>query len=132
MYIDIHSKITAGNNIDHIDERAKVDYYQKGAFHYLHYDNSENEKVLLKFNDKSLAVTRFSSPKTLLHFQVDCYKKAQLATPMGLQHLVTVTDHFVYHPQEQRIELSYHLIPDENKTQPLMSCQLTISWYASK
>ncbi len=43
----------------------------KGNHHYLLFKNEEDEKVVLKFHDMELTMTRFSNPKISMRFIKD-------------------------------------------------------------
>ena len=51
-----------------IDQLYDVELREKGDFSYLLFYNEEKEKVVLKFNDTELVMSRFSNPKTIMRF----------------------------------------------------------------
>ena len=68
MQIRIKNQIQLDGHTELIDQVYDTDWTQKGDFHYLLYKNEEGEKVVLKFHDKELVMTRFSEPKSIMRF----------------------------------------------------------------
>ena len=68
MKIRLQNRIQIDEQVAQIDQSYAVDWTQKGAYHYLLFKNEEGEKVVLKFHDEELVMTRFSTHKSLMRF----------------------------------------------------------------
>lgn len=125
MKIRMKNEIQLDGQMEVMDHVYEVDYKDKGDYAYLIYENEEKERVVLKFHDKELVMTRFSTPKSIMRFVKDEEAIVTLPTPMGIQHFVTVTSH--YELADQQLQLHYTLKPLEGE-QIFASYQLDISW----
>ena len=115
MKIRMRNQIKLDEQMELIDQVYDVEWTQKGSNHYLIYQSEEQEKVVLKFNADKLTMTRFSEPKTILHF----IKNAQ--------HFVTDTQHYHLDVENQALELHYDLKRAEDD-QLFASYQMKIEW----
>ena len=127
MKIRIQNRIQMDEQVEQIDQSYDVDWTQKGAYHYLLFKNEEGEKVVLKFHDEELIMTRFSIPKSLMRFIKGGEALVGILTPIGMQQFITKTSHYQVDLKKQIIELHYQLrMPDGERT--FADYQMEISW----
>ena len=124
MKIRMRNRIQFDEQLEVIDQLYNVEVHEKGDFNYLLFYNEEKEKVVLKFHEEELVMTRFSSPKTIMRFLKDSDSLAYIPTPMGMQEFIIQTNH--YKLDGQKIELAYQLQNQEGH--PFASYQLEITW----
>ena len=124
MKIRMRNTIQFDEQLEVIDQLYDVEVREKGDFSYLLFHNEEKEKVVLKFHEEELVMTRFSSPKTIMRFLRDSDSLAYIPTPMGMQEFIIQTNH--YELDGQKIELAYQLQNQEGH--PFASYQLEITW----
>ena len=127
MKIRIQNRIQIDEQVEQIDQSYDVDWTQKGAYHYLLFKNEEGEKVVLKFHDEELVMTRFSTPKSLVRFINEGEALVGIPTPIGMQQFITKTSHYQVDLKKQTLELHYQLrTPDGERT--FADYQMEISW----
>ena len=124
MKIRMRNTIQFDEQLEVIDQLYDVEVREKGDFSYLLFYNEEKEKVVLKFHEEELVMTRFSNPKTIMRFLRDSDSLAYIPTPMGMQEFIIQTNH--YKLDGQKIELAYQLQNQEGH--PFASYQLEITW----
>ena len=124
MKIRIRNTIQFDEQLEVIDQLYDVEVREKGDFSYLLFYNEEKEKVVLKFHQEELVMTRFSNPKTIMRFLKASDSLAYIPTPMGMQEFIIQTNH--YKLDGQKIELAYQLQNQEGH--PFASYQLEITW----
>ena len=124
MKIRMRNRIQFDEQLEVIDQLYDVEVREKGDFSYLLFYNEEKEKVVLKFHEEELVMTRFSSPKTIMRFLKASDSLAYIPTPMGMQEFIIQTNH--YKLDEQKIELAYQLQNKEGL--PFASYRLEITW----
>ena len=124
MKIRIRNRIQFDEQLEVIDQLYNVEVREKGDYSYLLFYNEEKEKVVLKFHEEELVMTRFSSPKTIMRFLKDSDSLAYIPTPMGMQEFIIQTNH--YKLDGQKIELAYQLQNQEGHL--FASYQLEITW----
>ena len=124
MKIRMRNTIQFDEQLEVIDQLYDVEVREKGDFSYLLFYNEEKEKVVLKFHDQELVMTRFSKPNTIMRFIKDSDSLAYIPTPMGMQEFIIQTNH--YKLDGQKIELAYQLQNQEGH--PFASYQLEITW----
>ena len=124
MKIRMRNRIQFDEQLEVIDQLYDVEVHEKGDYSYLLFYNEEKEKVVLKFHDQELVMTRFSSPKTIMRFLRDSDSLAYIPTPMGMQEFIIQTNR--YQVDGQKIELAYQLQTQEGQT--FASYQLEITW----
>ena len=107
MKIRMRNTIRFDEQLEVIDQLYDVEVREKGDYSYLLFYNEEKEKVVLKFHEEELVMTRFSSPKTIMRFLKDSDSSAYIPTPMGMQEFIIQTSH--YKLDRQKIELAYQL-----------------------
>ena len=124
MKIRMRNRIQFDEQLEVIDQLYDVEVREKGDYSYLLFYNEEKEKVVLKFHEEELVMTRFSNPKTIMRFLRDSDSLAYIPTPMGMQEFIIQTNH--YKLDGQKIELAYQLQNQEGH--PFASYQLEITW----
>ena len=124
MKIRMRNRIQFDEQLEVIDQLYDVEVREKGDYSYLLFYNEEKEKVVLKFRQEELVMTRFSKPNTIMRFIKDSDSLAYIPTPMGMQEFIIQTNH--YKLDGQKIELAYQLQNQEGN--PFASYQLEITW----
>ena len=124
MKIRMRNRIQFDEQLEIVDQLYDVEVREKGDYSYLLFYNEEKEKVVLKFHEEELVMTRFSNPKTIMRFLKASDSLAYIPTPMGMQEFIIQTNH--YKLDGQKIELAYQLQNQEG--QPFASYQLEITW----
>ena len=124
MKIRMRNTIQFDEQLEVIDQLYDVELREKGDFSYLLFYNEEQEKVVIKFQEEELVMTRFSNPKTIMRFLKDSDSLAYIPTPMGMQEFTIQTSH--YEVSEGKIELAYQLQNKEGV--PFANYRLEITW----
>ena len=124
MKIRMRNKIQFDDQLEVVDQLYDVELREKGEFSYLLFYNEEQEKVVIKFQEEELVMTRFSNPKTIMRFLKDSDSLAYIPTPMGMQEFIIQTNH--YEVDEEKIELAYQLQNKEGV--PFADYRLEITW----
>ena len=124
MKIRMRNTIQFDEQLEVIDQLYDVELREKGEFSYLLFYNEEQEKVVIKFQEEELVMTRFSNPKTIMRFLKDSDSLAYIPTPMGMQEFIIQTSH--YEVGEEKIELAYQLQNKEGV--PFADYRLEITW----
>ena len=124
MKIRMRNTIQFEEQLEVIDQLYDVELREKGDFSYLLFYNEEQEKVVIKFQEEELVMTRFSNPKTIMRFLKDSDSLAYIPTPMGMQEFIIQTSH--YEVGEEKIELAYQLQNKEGV--PFADYRLEITW----
>ena len=124
MKIRMRNTIQFDEQLEVIDQLYDVELREKGDFSYLLFYNEEKEKVVLKFNDIELVMSRFSNPKTIMRFLKETDSLSYIPTPMGIQEFIIQTSH--YEVGEEKIELAYQLQNKEGN--PFADYRLEITW----
>ncbi len=124
MKIRMRNTIQFDEQLEVIDQLYDVELREKGDFSYLLFYNEEQEKVVIKFQEEELVMTRFSNPKTIMRFLKDSDSLAYIPTPMGMQEFIIQTNH--YEVGEEKIELAYQLQNKEGV--PFADYRLEITW----
>ena len=124
MKIRMRNTIKFDEQLEVIDQLYDVELREKGDFSYLLFYNEEQEKVVIKFQEEELVMTRFSNPKTIMRFLKDSDSLAYIPTPMGMQEFIIKTSH--YEVAEEKLELAYQLQNKEGV--PFADYQLEITW----
>lgn len=120
----MRNTIKFDEQLEVVDQLYEVEVRKKGDYGYLLFYNEEKEKVVLKFDDKELIMTRFSTPKTIMRFLKGTDSLAYIPTPMGIQEFIIQTSH--YEVGGEKIELAYQLLNKEGL--PFADYQLEITW----
>lgn len=124
MKIRMRNRIQFDEQLEVVDQLYDVEVREKGDYSYLLFYNEEKEKVVLKFHEDELVMTRFSSPKTIMRFLKDSDSLAYIPTPMGMQEFIIQTNH--YKLDRQKIEIAYQLQNQEGHL--FAGYQLEITW----
>ena len=124
MKIRMRNTIKFDDQLEVIDQLYDVELREKGDFSYLLFYNEEQEKVVIKFQEEELVMSRFSNPKTIMRFLKDSDSLAYIPTPMGLPEFIIQTSH--YEVGEEKIELAYQLQNKEGV--PFANYRLEITW----
>ena len=124
MKIRMRNTIQLDEQLEVIDQLYDVELREKGDFSYLLFYNEEQEKVVIKFQEEELVMTRFSNPKTIMRFLKDSDSLAYIPTPMGMQEFIIQTSH--YEVGGEKIELAYQLQNKEGV--PFADYRLEITW----
>ena len=124
MKIRMRNTIQFDEQLEVIDQLYDVELREKGDFSYLLFYNEEQEKVVIKFQEEELVMTRFSNPKTIMRFLKDSDSLAYIQTPMGMQEFIIQTSH--YEVGGEKIELAYQLQNKEGV--PFANYRLEITW----
>ena len=124
MKIRMRNKIQFDDQLEVVNQLYDVELREKGDFSYLLFYNEEQEKVVIKFQEEELVMTRFSNPKTIMRFLKDSDSLAYIPTPMGMQEFIIQTSH--YEVGEEKIELAYQLQNKEGV--PFADYRLEITW----
>ena len=124
MKIRMKNTIKFDEQLEVIDQLYDVELREKGDFSYLLFYNEDQEKVVLKFNEEELVMSRFSNPKTIMRFLKDSDSLAYIPTPIGMQEFIIQTSH--YEVGEEKIELAYQLQNKEGV--PFADYRLEITW----
>ena len=124
MKIRMRNTIKFDEQLEVIDQLYDVEIHEKGDFTYLLFYNEEQEKVVIKFQEEELVMTRFSNPKTIMRFLKELDSLAYIPTPMGVQEFIIRTSR--YELEGQKIQLDYQLQNKEGL--PFASYSLEITW----
>ena len=124
MKIRMRNTIQFDEQLEVIDQLYDVELREKGDFSYLLFHNEEQEKVVIKFQEEELVMTRFSNPKTIMRFLKDSDSLAYIPTPMVMQEFTIQTSH--YEVGGEKIELVYQLQNKEGV--PFADYRLEITW----
>lgn len=125
MRLSIRNHIEVEGQTEIFDQHYEADYKEKDGSSYLIYENEEKERVVLKFDQKELVMTRFSNPRSQMTFSLAGPRSSFIATPMGIQEIESRTQQ--YQLGEQNLTLSYQLWPIEG-AEPFASYSMVISW----
>lgn len=128
MKIILKNKIQLDADTELIHEEYEGDYKEKSGSKYLIFTGNDKEKVVLKFSQTELVMTRFSNPKSSMRFRLDHLTEALIVTPVGLNQFVIKTDYYSIDEENQAIKLSYGLFADADSDQPLAFYTMTIIW----
>ena len=124
MKIRMRNTIQFDEQLEVIDQLFDVELREKGDFSYLLFYNEEQEKVVIKFQEEELVMTRFSNPKTIMRFLKDSDSLAYIPTPMGMQEFIIQTSH--HEVGEEKLELAYQLQNKEGVA--FANYRLEITW----
>ena len=124
MKIRMRNTIKFDEQLEVIDQLYDVEIREKGDFTYLLFYNEEQEKVVIKFQEEELVMTRFTNPKTIMRFLKELDSLAYIPTPMGVQEFIIRTSR--YELEGQKIQLDYQLQNKEGL--PFASYSLEITW----
>ncbi|MFS1663540.1 DUF1934 domain-containing protein [Streptococcus sp. zg-JUN1979] len=127
MQVTIHNEITFDQETEVIHEVHDCQMIEKGVFSYLTYQNAESEKVILKYNEEELTMTRFSAPKSIMRFHKHQDALVMIPTPLGIQQFMTQTAYYALDKAARTLEISYALTQLDGQT-TFAQYRLMISW----
>lgn len=104
--IIIQNKIKIGTQEELICEEYEGKTEQKASQFCLIYKNSENEKVLIKFDEQALTMIRYSDSPVKLYFR---QKNATTVFYEGIGELLIHTQKFEVDWQAATLELHYQI-----------------------
>lgn len=110
MKIEITNYIQIGDQHEVVHQTYEAEQRKKGEFTYFLYQNEEGEKVVLKFKEDELVMTRFSHPQSIMRFVDQKQVPVGIHTPMGLQQFISQTDHFQLDLEKQSLAMAYQLL----------------------
>ena len=110
MKLEITNYIQVGDQNEAIHQSYEGRLEKKGDYTYLLYQNEEDEKVVLKFKEDELVMTRFSQPQSIMRFVKEQQVPVGIQTPMGLQRFISQTDTFHLNEAEQSLTMTYQLL----------------------
>lgn len=125
MQIRIQNTIRFGEEMEIVDQYYQGEWKEKAGFQYLLYTNEEDEKVVLKFSNDELVMTRFSTPKSIMRFNKNEDGGAIIPTPMGIQQFLITTD--LFQLELSRLQVSYRLLTLDGE-QEFANYQLLVEW----
>lgn len=125
MQIRIQNTIRFGEEMEIVDQYYQGEWKEKAGFQYLLYTNEEDEKVVLKFSNDELVMTRFSTPKSIMRFNKNEDGGAIIPTPMGIQQFLITTD--LFQLELSRLQLTYRLLTLDGE-QEFANYQLLVEW----
>lgn len=133
MKLTLLNQIRYGEEVELLKEVYEVTYQVKGDYAYLLYKNDEGERVVLKFNDQELTMSRFSKPQSILRFVKDQAIAVNIPTPMGLQPFLTETALYQLDAARQTLQLHYQLKqlsqPEQtDQGQVFATYEMTLTW----
>lgn len=129
MKIIIENNIQMGNERDHVHEEVTGIFKEKSGSNYLIYQNAEEEKVIIKFNETGLNIRRFSQPLTILTCIKNKLSVAQIPLPMGIKRFITKTRQFHYNVKDKSIHCHYQLLYDNETKDIFADYHLVIRWF---
>ena len=125
MQIRIQNTIRFGEEMEIVDQCYQGEWKEKAGFQYLLYTNEEDEKVVLKFSNDELVMTRFSTPKSIMRFNKNEDGGAIIPTPMGIQQFLITTD--LFQLELSRLQVTYRLLTLDGE-QEFANYQLLVEW----
>lgn len=130
MKIEITNYIQVGDQNEVVHQAYEAEQRQKGDFTYFLYKNEEGEKVVLKFKEDELVMTRFSSPQSIMRFVDQKQVPVGIHTPMGLQQFISQTDSFQLDLAEQNLTMAYRLLAADGES-VFAHYDFRLTWKAS-
>ncbi|PCR99535.1 DUF1934 domain-containing protein [Lactococcus fujiensis] len=120
--IKIQNKIEIGKQVEVIEEDFGGEVKVINGKVLLRYQNANDEKVLIKFDDIELSMTRYANQPVIMRFN----KLNETVTSYeGLGLLSIMTTEYKPRLNEKCIALSYQLLQNETK---IAHYQLEINW----
>lgn len=116
MKIEITNYIQVGDQNEVVHQAYEAEQRQKGDFTYFLYENEEGEKVVLKFKEDELVMTRFSQPQSIMRFVDQKQVPVGIHTPMGLQQFISQTDAYQLDLLEQSLTMTYQLLAADGES----------------
>nr|WP_210766466.1 DUF1934 domain-containing protein [Streptococcus sp. NLN76] len=114
--IEITNYIQVGDQKEVVHQAYEAEQRQKGDFTYFLYKNEEGEKVVLKFKEDELVMTRFSTPQSIMRFVDQKQVPVGVHTPMGLQQFISQTDSMQLDISAQTLIMCYQLLSADGES----------------
>lgn len=127
MTIIIKNTIRYDDQVEKIKEEYPSQFFEKGNYDYLIYQNAENEKVVIKFNSEEMTISRFSKPQSIMKFSKDKQALIAVPTPVGIQQFLTDTSYFKLDSLQQKVTIAYKLLLESNQLE-FADYYLEIKW----
>lgn len=127
MQIYITNTIQMDGETEKILEVHDCSFTQKGDFYYLTYVNEEKERVMIKFDEVTLSMIRYSTPKSYMIFFKNGRSEVMIPTPLGYQYFETQTSHYDLHLDEYYLHIIYELQEKESQ-RVFATYDLKIEW----
>lgn len=125
MEIIIRNRIVIDGQEEFIRESFEGEVKRLGNKIALYYKNAEEEKVLIKFDETELSMTRYADKPVVMRF----HKELPTYTIYeGLGRLEIVTDSFQMNETHQHIKLKYRLAQNDV---PIGDYRMRIDWKIS-
>ena len=125
MEITIRNRIVIDGQEEFIRETFEGDVKKLGNKIALYYKNAEEEKVLIKFDDKELSMTRYADKPVVMRF----HKELPTHTLYeGLGRLEILTDGFHMNEELKHVKLKYCLAQNDI---PIGEYRMRIDWKLS-
>ncbi len=86
MKLQLTNHIRFGDETEIIQEIHDCEWREKGGYQYLIYQNTDKEKVVIKYNETELTMSRFSNPQSIMKFFAGKKVLIALPTPMGFNN----------------------------------------------
>lgn len=125
MKITLTNSIHMDHDTETIEEHYRGELTIKGNFRYLVYQNTDNEKVVIRFNSEELSMIRYSNPNSQMKFLANGEASCTIPTPVGKQHLITKSSSFIL--SDNSIHFNYQLFPIDSDL-PLATYDLSICY----
>lgn len=127
MQIRLRNEIKIDHQLEIVNQVFPATFVNKKGYCYLTFTNENSERVILKVNDDSLVMTRFSNPKSVMQFLKSADATVQIPTAVGWQNLLSRTSVFQLNLKKQELTLAYQLLAPETET-VFADYHLSISW----
>ncbi|MCH1723551.1 DUF1934 domain-containing protein [Lactococcus formosensis] len=125
MEITIRNRIVIDGQEEFIRETFEGDVKKLGNKIALYYKNAEEEKVLIKFDETELSMTRYADKPVTMRF----HKELSTHTVYeGLGPLEILTDDFHMNEELKHVKLKYRLAQN---TIPIGEYRMRIDWKIS-
>ncbi|EIQ81541.1 UNVERIFIED_CONTAM: DUF1934 domain-containing protein [Streptococcus canis] len=128
MKLQLTNHIRFGDETEIIQEIHDCEWREKAGYQYLIYQNADKEKVVIKYNETELTMSRFSKPQSVMKFFAGKKVLIALPTPMGIQQFLTDTSHYQLNQDSQSLMLHYDLLQAHTETS-FASYQLELRWF---
>ncbi|MDO4635554.1 MAG: DUF1934 domain-containing protein [Streptococcus sp.] len=127
MEVTIKNIIKIDDEMEEIVEVYPCEVFLKESHFYLRYTNSEEEKVVLKIGLDEFVMTRFSNPKSVMHFNKNQITEVSIPTPIGYQYFQISCEIFEFDSNENCLKITYSL-SQRNLDQVFAYYNLELFW----
>lgn len=126
MKITIRNRIKIDGQEDFVKESYEVELKKARGKTALIYKNAEQEKVLIKFDQQQMSMTRFSNQPVTMRFQKETRSDTFYE---NIGKLSVLTDEFLVDDERKKIKINYRIV--QKKTE-IGSYRLQIEWADDK